>query len=116
MTASEIDPRTVLYELAADRRAFARDSAAKTMAAIIREEPEPLPATTPAPLRWVIARLLAKDPTDRYDSTRDLYRELRQIRERLSETTSASGVAPVVGTRPRRALLRGVSEHQRPGR
>jgi serine/threonine protein kinase len=95
----------VLYELAAGRRAFARDSAAETLTAIIREEPEPLPATTPAPLRWVIARLLAKDPADRYDSTRDLYRELRQIRERLSENTSASDVAPVAGARPRRALL-----------
>ena len=36
----------------------------------------------PAPLRWVIERLLAKEPAERYDSTRDLYRELKQIRER----------------------------------
>jgi hypothetical protein len=31
------------------------------MTAIIREDPDPLPAATPAPLRWVIERLLAKD-------------------------------------------------------
>jgi hypothetical protein len=61
----------VLYELAAGRRAFQRDSAAETMAAIIREDPESLPASVPAPLRWVVARLLSKDPVDRYDSTRD---------------------------------------------
>jgi Tol biopolymer transport system component len=61
------------------------------MTAIIREEADPLPATVPAPLRWIVERLLAKDPSDRYESTRDLYRELRQIRDRLSEST-VSGV------------------------
>jgi len=52
----------VLYELAAGRRAFPRASATETMTAIIREEAEPLPATVPAPLRWIVERLLAKDP------------------------------------------------------
>jgi eukaryotic-like serine/threonine-protein kinase len=79
----------VLYELAAGHPAFHRESAAETMTAIIREDPKPLPATTPLALRWVIDRLLIKDPADRYDSTRDLYRELRQIRDRLSDATNA---------------------------
>lgn len=83
----------VLYELCAGKRAFALGSAAETMAAIIRDEAEPLPATVPAPLRWVIDRLLAKDPADRYDSTRDLYRELRQIRDQYSITSSAEQIA-----------------------
>lgn len=59
------------------------------MAAIVREDAEPLPPGVPAPLRWVTERLLAKDPSERYDSTRDLYRELKQILSKLSETTSA---------------------------
>jgi Tol biopolymer transport system component/predicted Ser/Thr protein kinase len=84
----------VLYELSTGQRAFQRGSAAEIMTAIIREDMEPLPATVPAPLRWIIERLLAKEPADRYDSTRDLYRELRQVRDRLSETTTASGVQP----------------------
>ena len=83
----------VLYELAAGRRAFRRGSTAETMTAIIREEPDSLPPTTPAPLRWVIERLLAKDPADRYDSTRDLYRELRLIRDRLSEGTGGTAAS-----------------------
>lgn len=53
------------------------------MAAIIREDAAPLPETSPAQLRWIIERLLSKEPADRYDSTRDLYRELKQIRDRL---------------------------------
>jgi Tol biopolymer transport system component/tRNA A-37 threonylcarbamoyl transferase component Bud32 len=80
----------ILYEMAAGRRAFIRDSRVETMTAIIREEPDPLPASVPAPLKWVITRLMAKDPADRYDSSRDLYRELKQIRERLSEVTTGS--------------------------
>jgi hypothetical protein len=51
--------------------------------AILREEAEPLPTNVPAALRWIIERLLAKEPAERYDSTRDLYRELRQVRDRL---------------------------------
>ena len=78
----------VLYELASGKRAFHRASAPETMVAIIREDAEPLPASVPAPLRWLIERLLAKDPAERYDSTRDLYRELKQIRDRLSQATS----------------------------
>jgi Tol biopolymer transport system component len=86
----------VLYELAAGARAFQRDTAAETMTAIIREDTPPLPPTTPLPLQWTIARLLAKDPADRYDSTRDLYRELRQIRDRWSSIVGRSdGTAPV---------------------
>ncbi len=69
------------------------------MAAIIREEPEPLPATVPAPLRWTIARCLAKDPGDRYGSTRDLYLELRIMRDRLFDSlttlTASAAVSPV---------------------
>jgi WD40 repeat protein/predicted Ser/Thr protein kinase len=90
----------VLYELAAGKRAFERGSAAETMTAIIREDALPLPSTTPAPLRWIIERLLSKDPSDRYDSTRDLYRDLRQTRERLSEA-SATVVATGIPKRSR---------------
>ncbi len=90
----------VLYELASGKRAFQRDSAAEIMTAIIREDFEPLPQSVPAPLRWIVERLLAKDAADRYDSTRDLYRELRQIRDRLSDSTSASGVAAASAVAP----------------
>ena len=91
----------VLYELASGKRAFHRPTAPETITAIIREDAEPLPASVPMPLRWVIERLLAKEPPERYDSTRDLYRELKQIRDRLSETTSASAVRAAGGASTR---------------
>ena len=101
----------ILYELVTGHKAFARESSAETLTAIIREDATPLPATAPAPLRWIIERLLAKDPADRYDSSRDLYRELKQLRDRLSDATAAiSGVAaaataaPVAASRTKRWL------------
>lgn len=100
---AEVDARSdqfsfglILYELAAGKRAFVRPSATETMAAIIREEAEPLPPSVPAPVRWVVERCLAKDPIERYDSTRDLYRELKFGRERLAENSGSNSQAAVV--------------------
>jgi len=98
----------VLYELASRKRAFRRNTTAEIMTAIIREDAEPLPASVPAPFRWIVERLLHKDPADRYDSTRDLYRELKQVRDRLSEVMSGGIVAaaePAVPHRSRRQWL-----------
>jgi serine/threonine protein kinase/Tol biopolymer transport system component len=91
----------VLYELCAGKRAFVRDSSAETMVAIIREDAEPLPASTPTALRWVIERLMAKEPGDRYDTTRDLYRELRHIRDHYTGTTTSQSEAGVAAPVPR---------------
>jgi predicted Ser/Thr protein kinase len=94
----------VVYEMLSGRSAFRRPSAAETMTAIIREDAEPLPATTPPALRWVVERCLAKDPDQRYDSTRDLFRELRQIRDHF--TQGQSGVHDVAP--PRRLARRSI--------
>jgi eukaryotic-like serine/threonine-protein kinase len=84
----------ILYEMATGKRAFKRETTAETITAILREDPEPLPATVPAPLRWIIERCMAKEPAERYDSTRDLYQELRTLRDRISETLTGR-VEPV---------------------
>jgi Tol biopolymer transport system component len=103
----EVDARSdqfafglIVYEMAARKRAFVRANAAETMAAIIRDEAEPLPPEVPAPLRWVVERCLAKDPAERYDSTRDLYRELKLARERLSEASATAEQTPVAVAPP----------------
>ncbi len=83
----------VLYELVTGRRAFQAETAAQTLAAILEDEPDPIGQRNPrvpAPLRWVIERCLAKDPRHRYESTTDLARELRTLRDRLSEFSSSS--------------------------
>ena len=91
---------TILYEMAAGRKAFERDSAAETLTAIIREEAEPLLQAAPrlpAPLRWIVERCLAKDPEERYASTKDLARELEMLGRRLSEATGSGETAAVAG-------------------
>ena len=95
----------VLYRMSSGKRAFERATAAETMVAIIREEAEPLPASVPLPVRWVIERLLAKDPAERYDSTVDLHRELKQIRDRFSQTTSGMDAGPASGAARKRTRV-----------
>src|SRR6266542_261290 len=88
---------SILYEMATGKRAFQRGTSAETLTAIIREDAEPvarLAAGAPAPFRWAVERCLAKDPEDRYASTRDLANDLRTIRDHLSEA-SISGETPV---------------------
>jgi Tol biopolymer transport system component len=90
----------VLYEMATGKRPFDRATGVETLAAIVREDPEPLPATLPAPLRWIIARCLAKEPHDRYTSSRDLYLEVKNLRDRLADASSAQSLA--INAAPRR--------------
>ena len=83
---------SILYEMATGRRAFVRGSAPETLAAIIRDEPEPIAALNPklpAPVRWIIERCLAKEARKRFASTEDLASDLATIRDHLSEATSA---------------------------
>ena len=76
----------ILYELAAGRRAFERASLIDAVIAVVVDEPEPLDrlaVDVPSSLQTTIERCLAKRPEDRYFSTRDLYRELVEVRGRL---------------------------------
>ncbi len=93
---------SILYEMVTGKRAFSRASAPETMAAIIREEPEPLAtaaAATPVPLRWIAERCLAKDPEERYASTRDLARDLARLRDGASEGSLAGASITSLSTR-----------------
>ena len=95
----------VLYEMLTGKRPFEGASAAETLAAIIREEPEPLmklDPKLPAPLVWIVQRCLSKDPEERYASTKDLAKELQNLRTHLSEAISGANVAPGEGPRLRR--------------
>ena len=92
----------ILYELASGQQAFRRETPAQTIASIIEDAPEPLATrnpSLPAPLRWLIERCLAKDPGERYASTLDLARELRGLRERLSEAGGTGSWASAVAVR-----------------
>jgi len=72
----------ILYELATGKRPFEKSSTAETRRAILGEEPEPVRShnpSVPPPLARILERCLAKNSQDRYDSTRDLAREILAV-------------------------------------
>ena len=81
---------SIIYELATGKRAFERSTTAETLTAIIREEPDPVGQVNPkvpSPVRWLVERCLAKDPEDRFGTTKDLARDLADVRDHLSEAS-----------------------------
>ena len=76
----------VIYEMVTGRPAFQGRSHAEITAAILRDEPERIGSKVvqaPAPFFWIVERCLAKDPQQRYASTRDLARDLVTVRDGL---------------------------------
>src|SRR5215472_4108076 len=72
----------VLYEMLAGRRAFRRETAAQTMAAILDAEPPALAdgeAQIPGDLERVVAHCLEKHPRQRFQSAQDLAFALKAV-------------------------------------
>ena len=93
----------IVYEMATGRRAFRGATPVETLSSVIRDEPTPIRDAapgTPTPLLWIVDRCLAKAPVDRYGSTRDLARDLANLRESGSPS---SGSVPGSAPAPRRS-------------
>jgi eukaryotic-like serine/threonine-protein kinase len=98
----EADARTdifafgaVLYEMVTGRRAFSGKTQASLIGAIMKDVPPPatsIAAAVPPPLDRVIARCLAKDPDDRWQTARDLRSELAWIAEGREGSHEPGGV------------------------
>jgi Tol biopolymer transport system component/tRNA A-37 threonylcarbamoyl transferase component Bud32 len=87
----------VLYEMATGRHAFDSASQASLIAAILKDQPQPLaelaPLTPPA-LERLVRQCLSKDPDERWQTASDLRRELLWI----AEPGSTSGVSAPAAT------------------
>ena len=82
---------TLLHEMITGRRAFDGPSRMSLMRSIMSDTPPPvstLQPVAPRALDRLIATCLAKDPDDRWQSARDVARELTWVRESSSATTS----------------------------
>jgi serine/threonine protein kinase/Tol biopolymer transport system component len=99
----------VLFEMLTGRRPFEGDSRANVMAAILEREPPVVSSLQPlatASVDRVVSTCLAKDPEDRWQTARDLLRELKW----LAEPAVASGPSHEAATaskRLRRVLVLG---------
>ncbi|MEA2328890.1 MAG: eukaryotic-like serine/threonine-protein kinase, partial [Thermoanaerobaculia bacterium] len=83
----------ILYELSTGKPAFEAENAIDTLSAILHGEPPPITrfnGQAPQPFCWIVERLLSKDANARYSSTRDLARDLRNIRDRFATMTTTS--------------------------
>ena len=80
----------LLYEMLSGHRAFTGKSGPETMAAILRDAPESLPATgpaLPAELPRLIDHCLEKNPEERFQSARDLAFDLGTVAAGLAAAT-----------------------------
>lgn len=80
----------IRYELLSSRRPFRKDTPFQTMSSILEDEPLPLleaRADLPPGLVRIVNRCLAKRPDNRYASTRDLARDLRDVSEQMVTDT-----------------------------
>jgi len=84
----------LLYEMVTGRKAFEGSSRMATTAAILTEEPKPLPESVPEELAKVILRCLRKDPARRYQSMADLKVALEDLREESRPIVGAPVTPP----------------------
>jgi serine/threonine protein kinase len=88
---------SVLYQMVTGRRAFEKDSHLSTLAAVVEQEPRPLPSSVPRDLEKVIARCLRKDPERRFQDMADVKVALLELKEE-----SESGRLPEAAIAPAR--------------
>jgi tetratricopeptide (TPR) repeat protein/tRNA A-37 threonylcarbamoyl transferase component Bud32 len=96
----------ILHELVTGKAAFEGETAIDTLSAILHAEPQPVTrinVRAPAQLSDIITRLLEKSAEDRYASPRDLARELRMLRDRVTAEESGFHKMPAE-TGPKRPI------------
>ena len=116
LEGKQVDARTdifafgvVLYEMLSGRRPFEGKSQASVIGAILEQDPPPITALqplTPPLLAELVARCLAKDPDGRWQSVRDLMRQLEWIAARTDQGTPAATQSAGRATRMRVRVLR----------
>src|SRR5882762_304526 len=77
----------ILFEAVTGHKAFAGEDAIDTLNKIIRGSPPPITDLRPDAsnrLQRIVLRCLAKNPKDRYQTTRDVAIELRELRRELA--------------------------------
>ena len=89
----------VLYEMLTGRRAFDGDNAASLIGAVLHTEPPSMTSlvpVTPPSLERIVTTCLAKDPDNRWQTARDLKRELEWVGQPLAPAVARTqGRTPV---------------------
>src|SRR5919106_4870838 len=83
----------VIYEMLARRKPFEGDTPSDTLAAILKTEPPPLSrviAGVPAELTRIVTKCLKKDREERYQVVKDLWLDLKALKQELEFQKSTS--------------------------
>jgi tetratricopeptide (TPR) repeat protein/tRNA A-37 threonylcarbamoyl transferase component Bud32 len=86
----------VLYEMLSGGKRLRSKKATSSLGALLKESPPPLslPGTeAPEELEGILSKAVAREPSERYSSLRDLARDLRGLRDRLGSVSRPLGVA-----------------------
>ncbi len=87
----------VLYQMVTGERPFQGASAVDMISSILRDTPPPVTdrrADVPPHLARVLRRCLEKEPRDRYQTSRDVYNELRDLKAETSAPPANSPPVP----------------------
>jgi len=100
----EVDARTdvwslgvVIYEMVSGRRPFEGTTQSDVIASVLDREPTPLARYSPSvppDLERIVRKALAKDPNERYQTSRGLLVDLRTLKEDLQRQKLTSEVPP----------------------
>jgi serine/threonine-protein kinase len=108
----------VLYEMLSGRPPFVERSAVELALRHLTDPPPPLPRGTPPALAGIVARALAKDPTERYADAREMADALARARPSVAQAQSSlaparawlqpeaqGGTAPTTAPQPSARVL-----------
>ncbi|HEX7252094.1 MAG TPA: protein kinase, partial [Thermoanaerobaculia bacterium] len=87
----------VLYEMLSGRKAFKRDTASDTMAAIMRDEPPEISQSgrmIPVALDHIVRHCLEKDPDSRFQSAKDVAFALSEASGPMTVTSGVQALPP----------------------
>ncbi len=88
---------SMFFEMLTGRRAFRGDTRASTLAAILRDEPEPISQVAPGlspEVDRIVKRCLRKEPENRFQHMADLRVALQEVKEESDSGRVPAGIAP----------------------